>query len=87
MNKIIEPFSYSGEIISNTSKSYFQRAIAIIAVSKSTCQVYGSCDEDDVKVALSIFKSIGGEIKKDKNSVFLDSRNVVAAQSISVFLW
>ena len=85
MNKTIEPFIYSGEIISNTSKSYFQRAIAIIAVSKSTCQVYGSYDEDDVKVALSIFKSIGGEIKKDKNSIFLDSRNVVAAQSISVF--
>ena len=85
MNKTIEPFIYSGEIISNTSKSYFQRAIAIIAVSKSTCQVYGSYDDDDVNVALSIFKSIGGKIKKNKNSIFLDGKDILSAQSISVF--
>lgn len=85
MNKVIEPFKYSGEIISNTSKSYFQRAIAITAVSKSTCQIYGSYDDEDVNVALSIFKSIGGKIKKNKNSIFLNGKNILSAPSISVF--
>ena len=85
MDRTIKPFNYSGEITSNASKSYFQRAIAIISISKSTCSIFGSYDDDDVNVAISIFKAIGGKVIKNKNSILIDSRNVLAENSISVF--
>ena len=84
MNQKIQPFNYSGEIISNSSKSYFQRVIALISISKTTCLVHGLYNDDDVKVALGIFKAIGGKVKKNTNNIFLDSRDVYPGSNVSL---
>ena len=69
MNKIINPFKYNGSIKINSSKSIFQRALAISCFSKSEFTIVGDYNNEDTTTAIQICKKIGLEIKINKNEL------------------
>ena len=69
MNKIINPFKYSGSIKINSSKSIFQRALAISCFSKSEFTIVGDYNNEDTTTAIQICKKIGLDIKINKNEL------------------
>ena len=69
MNKIINPFKYNGSIKINSSKSIFQRALAISCFSKSEFTIVGDYNNEDTATAIQICKKIGLEIKINKNEL------------------
>ena len=69
MNKIINPFKYNGSIKINSSKSIFQRALAISCFSKSEFIIVGDYNNEDTTTAIQICKKIGLDIKINKNEL------------------
>jgi 3-phosphoshikimate 1-carboxyvinyltransferase len=69
MDREIAPFSYNGTLYINSSKSYFQRALAISCLTNSSCLITGFPKEDDIKVALGICSDIGLGIVVKNDSV------------------
>ena len=69
MNKIINPFKYNGSIKINSSKSIFQRALAISCFSKSEFTIVGDYNNEDTTTAIQICKKIGLDIKINKNEL------------------
>ena len=69
MNKIINPFKYNGSIKINSSKSIFQRALAISCFSKSEFTIVGDYNNEDTITAIQICKKIGLDIKINKNEL------------------
>ena len=69
MNKIINPFKYNGSIKINSSKSVFQRALAISCFSKSEFTIVGDYNNEDTITAIQICKKIGLDIKINKNEL------------------
>ena len=69
MNKIINPFKYNGSIKINSSKSIFQRALAISCFSKSEFTIVGDYNNEDTKTAIQICKKIGLDIRINKNEL------------------
>ena len=69
MNKVIRPFKYDGSININSSKSIFQRALAISCFSKSEFIVVGDyCNQDSI-TAIEICKKIGLDITYNENGL------------------
>ena len=54
MDRIINPFSYKGTVAINSSKSFFQRALAISLISESKLELVGNPYENDILTALNI---------------------------------
>ena len=69
MNKIINPFKYNGSIKINSSKSIFQRALAISCFSKSEFTIVGDYNNEDTTTAIQVCKKIGLDIKINKNEL------------------
>tara|TARA_Y200000002_G_scaffold25915_1_gene19457 strand:- start:287 stop:1528 length:1242 start_codon:yes stop_codon:yes gene_type:complete len=69
MNKIINPYKYNGSIKINSSKSIFQRALAISCFSKSEFTIVGDYNNEDTTTAIQICKKIGLDIKINKNEL------------------
>ena len=69
MNKIINPFKYNGSIKINSSKSIFQRALAISCFSKSEFTIVGDYNNEDTTTAIQICKKLGLDIKINKNEL------------------
>lgn len=84
MYKEISPFVYNGSIKINSSKSYFQRAIALSCLLKSNCLIHGDSNSDDIKVALKICSEIGFDVIIGGNSVILKKSPDFDLKSISV---
>lgn len=84
MNRIIFPFRYKGSVTINSSKSYFQRALAISLISESKVQLFGNPYENDILTALKICEKAGLQLKKTKNSVEIDGKINNSKKSISV---
>ena len=84
MYKVISPFVYNGSIKINSSKSYFQRAIALSCLSKSNCLIHGDSNSYDIKVALKICSEIGFDVVLGANSVMLNKSPNFDLKSISV---
>ena len=82
--KEISPFVYNGSIKINSSKSYFQRAIAFSCLSNSNCIIHGDSNSDDIKVALKICSEIGFDVVLGANSVILNKSSNFDLKSISV---
>ena len=71
MNRIISPFRYKGSVTINSSKSYFQRALAISLISELKVELVGNSCENDILTALNICEKAGLCFKKTKNSNIL----------------
>ena len=84
MDRIINPFSYKGSVAINSSKSFFQRALAISLISESKVQLVGNSNENDILTALKICKKAGLRFKKTKNSIKIDGKITSSKKSISV---
>jgi 3-phosphoshikimate 1-carboxyvinyltransferase len=69
MNKAIYPFSYKGRVCINSSKSYFQRALALSCLTQSNSLVLGSPNEEDIKIAIDICRHIGMDLNVSDNFV------------------
>jgi 5-enolpyruvylshikimate-3-phosphate synthase len=84
MNRIISPFRYKGSVNINSSKSYFQRALAISLISESKVELVGNPYENDILTALNICEKAGLCFKKTKNSIKIDGKRTNSKKSISV---
>ena len=84
MDKFIHPFKYNGQIYANSSKSYFQRVLAIASLSNSSCKVFGDPKNDDVKTAINICKKIGVEIIEKENYIIVNSSLNIKKNSINI---
>ena len=84
MDKIINPFSYNGTVTINSSKSFFQRALAISLISESKVQLVGNSNENDILTALKICEKAGLQFKKTKNYISIDGKITNSKKSISV---
>ena len=84
MNRIISPFRYKGSVTINSSKSYFQRALAISLISESKVELVGNPYENDILTALNICEKAGLQFTKTKNSIKIDRKTTILKKSISV---
>ena len=72
MDKTIKPSVYRGEISAPPSKSYLQRAIAIAALGKTTCNIEGFAPSDDAEAAIGVARSLGARIAVNQNIVTVE---------------
>jgi len=86
MNKVIHPFKYDGSININSSKSIFQRALAISCFSESEFIIVGDyCNQDSI-TAIEICKKIGLDITCNENGLkvsgnVLDNKKTIKVNS------
>ena len=64
MNRVIYPFKYDGSVHINSSKSLFQRILALSCFSKKPFIINGLLEDDDSIVAKDICEKIGFNISK-----------------------
>jgi len=83
MDKEIYPFSYNGTIKIHSSKSYFQRAIALSCLTNSNCLINGYSYSDDIHVALKICSEIGFEVILSDDCVKINKIPGLKLKSIS----
>ena len=69
MNKEIKPFKYNGSIYINSSKSVYQRAVALACFSKKKFQIIGDSNNTDSQTAIRICKEMGFNIVKSENKL------------------
>jgi len=69
MNREIKPFKYNGSIYINSSKSIYQRAVAIACLSKKKFQIIGDSNNTDSQTAIRICKELGFNIVKSENNL------------------
>ena len=69
MNKEIKPFKYNGSIYINSSKSVYQRAVALACFSKKKFQIIGDSNNTDSQTAIRICKEMGLNIVKSENKL------------------
>ena len=69
MNKEIKPFKYNGSIYINSSKSIYQRAVALACFSKKKFQIIGDSNNTDSQTAIRICKVMGLNIVKSENKL------------------
>ena len=69
MNREIKPFKYNGSIYINSSKSIYQRAVAIACLSKKKFQIIGDSNNTDSQTAIRICKEMGFNIVKSDNNL------------------
>ena len=69
MNKEIKPFKYNGSIYINSSKSVYQRAVALACFSKKKFQIIGDSNNTDSQTAIRICKVMGFNIVKSENNL------------------
>ena len=69
MNKEIKPFKYNGSIYINSSKSVYQRAVALACFSKKKFQIIGDSNNTDSQTAIRICKVMGLNIVKSENKL------------------
>ena len=69
MNREIKPFKYNGSIYINSSKSIYQRAVAIACLSKKKFQIIGDSNNTDSQTAIRICKEMGFNIVKSENNL------------------
>ena len=84
MNRVIYPFKYDGSVHINSSKSLFQRVLALSCFSKKPFIINGSLEEDDSIVAKVICEKIGLNISKH-NSCLEINGTVLDLDEISVY--
>ena len=64
MHKVIKPFRYNGSIKINSSKSIYQRCLALSCFSNSDFIIVGDSNNDDVKTAKEICKKNWTRLEK-----------------------
>ena len=69
MNREIKPFKYNGSIYINSSKSVYQRAVALACFSKKKFQIIGDSNNTDSQTAIRICKVMGLNIVKSENKL------------------
>ena len=69
MNREIKPFKYNGSIYINSSKSVYQRAVALACFSKKKFQIIGDSNNTDSQTAIRICKEMGLNIVKSENKL------------------
>mgnify|MGYP001212386848 FL=1 len=69
MNREIKPFKYNGSIYINSSKSVYQRAVALACFSKKKFQIIGDSNNTDSQTAIRICKEMGFNIVKSENNL------------------
>ena len=69
MNREIKPFKYNGSIYINSSKSVYQRAVALACFSKKKFQIIGDSNNTDSQTAIRICKVMGFNIVKSENNL------------------
>ena len=69
MNRKIKPFKYNGSIYINSSKSVYQRAVALACFSKKKFQIIGDSNNTDSQTAIRICKEMGFNIVKSENNL------------------
>lgn len=74
MDKVIKPAYLHGEVIVPSSKSYFQRAIAMAQLSKGTSRIFHRGHCDDSRAALSIIKQLGAEVHEAESRVIIKGK-------------
>ena len=84
MDRIINPFKYRGRITINSSKSFFQRALAISLISESKVQLVGNSNENDILTALKICEKAGLQFKKTNNFIKIEGKITNTKKNISV---
>ena len=83
MNRVIYPFKYDGSVHINSSKSLFQRVLALSCFSKKPFIINGLLEDDDSIVAKDICEKIGLSVSKH-NSCLEINGNVLDLDEISV---
>ena len=83
MNRVIYPFKYDGSVHINSSKSLFQRVLALSCFSKKPFIINGSLVEDDSIVAKDICKKIGLNVSKHNFCLEING-NVLDLDEVSV---
>ena len=84
MYKVIKPFRYKGSIKINSSKSIYQRCLALSCFSNSDFIIVGDSNNDDVKTAKEICKKIGLDLKKSKNNLIVSGEVLANIQRLNV---
>ena len=84
MHKVIKPFRYNGSIKINSSKSIYQRCLALSCFSNSDFIIVGDSNNDDVKTAKEICKKIGLDLKKSKNNLIVSGEVLANIQRLNV---
>ena len=84
MHKVIKPFRYKGSIKINSSKSIYQRCLALSCFSSSDFIIVGDSNNDDVKTAKEICKKIGLDLKKSKNNLIVSGEVLANIQRLNV---
>ena len=69
MNREIKPFKYNGSIYINSSKSVYQRAVALACFSKKKFQIIGDSNNTDSQTAIRICKEMGFNTVKSENNL------------------
>ena len=69
MTREIKPFKYNGSIYINSSKSVYQRAVALACFSKKKFQIIGDSNNTDSQTAIRICKEMGFNIVKSENNL------------------
>ena len=69
MNREIKPFKYNGSIYINSSKSVYQRVVALACFSKKKFQIIGDSNNTDSQTAIRICKEMGLNIVKSENKL------------------
>ena len=67
MNRVIYPFKYDGSVHINSSKSLFQRILALSCFSKKPFIINGLLEDDDSIVAKDICEKIGLSVSKNNS--------------------
>ena len=83
MNRVIYPFKYDGSVHINSSKSLFQRILALSCFSKKSFIINGLLEDDDSIVAKDICEKIGLSVSKN-NSCLEINGTVLDLDEISV---
>jgi len=72
MKQVVRNVKISGKIKAPSSKSEFQRALAISLLSnKKSCLKFSHCLADDVKSAVNIIESLGADVNINNNKIII----------------
>ena len=84
MHRIINPFRYNGSLTISSSKSIFQRALALACFSDVNFHIKGDSYNEDSKVAKEICKKIGFDVIENDNELDISGNMVVEKKSIII---
>ncbi|MDD2345286.1 MAG: 3-phosphoshikimate 1-carboxyvinyltransferase [Bacteroidales bacterium] len=83
-NIIIHPLTINGKIHAASSKSYYQRALAISLLTKGKTILNNTSDSGDVMAVKRILSELGLELVENNNQLVISNINSINAKNINI---